>query len=190
MDIPNLLTGVLGGIIGGACAVAAVIVQDWLNRRGQRENEDRFVKGYLLAIRTEAEALWNRWNTTVGNMVAGLPPGQPLLAFYPVYQEYFNVYVGNAFMLGRVKDPELRSLIVKTYTLARGIIDSMRMNNEMNQKFENAMILFQQTQLAVHQQQANAFHVSLVNYATALKGRHAELHDHIDRLLRLIDGAA
>ena len=58
----------------------------------------------------------------------------------------------------------------------------------MNQKFENATLLFQQTGNAIYQQHATAFFQSLVQFTTMLKGRHGELKDHIERLLRTING--
>lgn len=182
-----LLSGLAGGVVGGLCSVGAVIVQSRLNRKSQVDAEDRVVQGYLQAIRNEASTLWARYDETVGALITALMPRQPFLGIYPVYQDYFTVYTGNAFILGRVKDDELRALIVKTYTIARGMTDSFRLNNELNQKFENATLMFRQTQMPAFQEYANAYRQALSNYATMLKGRHGELKDHVERLLRAID---
>lgn len=187
MDWNNLLAGFLGSLIGGACSVAAVWVQIRGGRRIQREQDQEAVRSYLLALKAEAGTLWKRYEEGPGQAIVALPLNSPLLIYWPISHDYFTVYANNAFLLGRVKGDELRTLIVKTYTLARGISDSFRMNNELVAKLENAESLFQQTNNAVFQQTANRVRQNLSHYATMLKGRHTELKDHVERLIRTID---
>lgn len=182
----NLLSGLLGSIVGGLCSVGAVWFQSTQTRADQRVAEKRIIRSYLLSLRTEVETLWKRYEETAGQLVTSLGLNQPLLGFWPVTHDYFTVYNTNAFLLGRVEDDELRTLIVRTYNLAKGIVDSFRMNNEMNSKLENAQLLALQTQNPAFTQIANVQHQNLVNYATMLKARHNELKDHVERLLRAI----
>jgi hypothetical protein len=48
---------------------------------------------------------------------------------YPVTVEPFPVFIGNVGMVGKVDDAELRRSIVRAYALARGLLDSFRLNN-------------------------------------------------------------
>jgi len=187
MTSDNLLSGVIGGIFGGLCSVAAVLVQNCLNRRSQAESEKKLVKSVLQAIRAEVETLWGRYYETVGKRLAELRFDQPFLGYWLVSQDYFTVYTTNASLLGRVENQELRLLIVQTYTLARATVDSFRINNEMNQKYEDARLRFEQTKLSVYQDIAVAFHKQRVDYAETLRDSHTRLKDHVERLLRTID---
>jgi hypothetical protein len=54
---------------------------------------------------------------------------------YKLRQQYFNFYDSNAQYLGHVKDHELRTSIVRTYTLAKGLIDSHLINNDLLQQY-------------------------------------------------------
>ncbi len=189
LSLSNLLSGVIGGILGGLFSMGGVWWQHCLNRGHQRRNEQSLVDGFLRSVRTEVDTIWKRYIDTAGSPLAALPAGQPFTSYYPVYQDYFTFYTGNSFMISRVKDPELQRLIVRTYALAKGLVDSFRMNNEVLQKFEYAESMFRQTNLPAFQQNMHAHHNALAQYAAYLKSHHADLKDHVERLLRTIDGA-
>lgn len=97
---------------------------------------------------------------------------------------YFTIYNANAFFIGKIKDHDLRKKIVATYSKARGLIDSFRMNNELVQKYEYAFVLAQESQTPIHQTTAQARYQSLIQYSEALKIRHAELKSIVSELLR------
>ena len=80
--------------------------------------------GILQAIHDEIETLWDNYMDGIGHHTEALADGQPLNIYYPVTQEYFTVYNTNAFFIGRIRDHDLRKLIVSTYSKARGLIDS------------------------------------------------------------------
>lgn len=48
--------------------------------------------------------------------------------YYPVFSDFFTVYHNNAFLISQVQDDGLRKQIVTTYTLAKGLVDSWRLN--------------------------------------------------------------
>ena len=79
----------------------------------------------------------------MGARVESLKEGEPLLVYYPLVSDFFTVYNGNSFLIGRIPYNDLRKQIIKTYTLAKGMADSFRMNNDLNQKFENWQQIFQ-----------------------------------------------
>lgn len=107
-----------------------------------------------------------------------------MLMFWPITQDYFTIYNTNAFFIGKIKDHDLRKQIVATYAKARGLIDSFRMNNELVQKWEYTAALAQESQLPIHQSNAQARHQSLGRYSAALKNRHFELKTMVSELLR------
>lgn len=56
---------------------------------------------------------------------------------YKLRQQYFTVYDSNAQYLGHVEDDQLRAAIVRTYTLAKGLIDTHLVNNDLLVQYEN-----------------------------------------------------
>jgi hypothetical protein len=53
-------------------------------------------------------------------------PGQ-----LPIGTGYFTVYRANANLIGRIPSVELRNQIVRTYTLAEGMMDTIRLYNSL-----------------------------------------------------------
>jgi hypothetical protein len=41
----------------------------------------------------------------IGNELEKVRDGKPLLLFYPITQEYFTIYTGNASLIGSIEEP-------------------------------------------------------------------------------------
>ncbi len=181
------ITGaVLGGIITGYFALRSVDKNYKNQLRQARENEEKLIKGLLQAIHDETETVFDRYQETMGARLESLKDAEPLLVYYPLVSDFFTVYNGNSFLIGRIPDNDLRKQIIKTYTLAKGMIDSYRMNNDLNQKFEYWHQLFQESTNVVHQQKAAALYNALVEYAKNLKLGHLQIKLETAQLLRAL----
>ena len=121
----SAITGaLLGGLITGWFALRSTD-KAYKNQLKQAcENEDKLIKGVLQAIHDEVETVFERYQETMGAGLESLKEGEPLLMYYPLVSDYFTVYNGNSFLIGRIPDNDLRKQIIKTYTLAKGMIDS------------------------------------------------------------------
>jgi len=139
IDWNSWLSGLIGAVVGGVIAGIASI---WAASRStkkafdysrslQSEAEREETRRFLLAIKTEVETIWNGYQLEVGHMVDALKPGQGLNLVYKLRQQYFTVYDSNAQYLGHVEDDQLRTAIVRTYTLAKGLVDTHLVNNDL-----------------------------------------------------------
>lgn len=144
----------------------------------------KLLKSLLQAIHDEIETVWESYQMGMGIHIEALKEGQPLLMYYPVTQDYFTVYSGNSFLIGRIDDNDLRKDIIVTYTLARALIDSYRMNNELVQKYENIHWIFKETGNNVHKLLGEAHYLGLKNYSGSLKKYHYGLKKNVEDLLR------
>ena len=181
----SAITGaVIGGLITGYFALRSAD-KNYKNQLKQtRENEEKLIQGLLQAIHDEIETVFERYQETMGARLESLKEGEPLLFYYPLVSDFFTVYNGNSFLIGRIPDNDLRKQIIKTYTLAKGMIDSFRMNNDLNQKFEYWHQVFQESKIEVHQQKAAAHYGALVEYAKNLKLGHQQIKLESSQLLR------
>jgi uncharacterized protein YeaO (DUF488 family) len=181
----SAITGaVLGGLITGYFALRSTDKSHSHQLNLAKENEEKLIKGLLQAIHDETETVFERYQETMGARLESLRDGEPLLVYYPLVSDFFTVYNGNSFLIGRIPDNDLRKQIIKTYTLAKGIIDSYRLNNDFNQKLEYWHQLFQESKNEVHQQKAAAVFSSLVEYAKTLKLGHQQVKTESSLLLR------
>ena len=184
IDWDALWSSGLGALIGSTIALIATFISHRLQRSQQDENEQRMLHGILQAIHDEIETLWDNYVDGIGHQLEALADSQPLNLYWPVTQEYFTVYNTNAFFIGRIQDHDLRKLIVSTYSKARGLIDSYRLNNDLVQKHEHAYWIYQETQNQIHKANAASRYAALTNYAKSLKKGHTEVKTQVQQLLR------
>ncbi|SCX39899.1 hypothetical protein [Nitrosospira sp. Nsp1] len=135
------------------------------------------------SLRDEIETLWGVYQAGACASIVALPDDEPMLIYWPLTQEYFTIYNTYALSIGKIKNHMLRKQIIATYTKARSMIDSIRLNNDLLQQWERDCFLFQETRNPVHESHANARHKALVEYATALKESHSGLESAVSELL-------
>ena len=181
----SAITGaVIGGLITGYFAILATNRSYQHQKRHAEENEEKLINGLLQAIHDEVETIYERYQETMGSKLESLKEGEALVFYYPLVSDFFTVYNGNSFLIGRISDNDLRKSIITTYTLAKGMVDSFRLNNDLVAKFEFSDKVYQETQQDIHKQQALAHYASLVEYAKVLKEGHFKLKNEIANLLR------
>ncbi|MCW5626852.1 MAG: hypothetical protein KIT73_19195 [Burkholderiales bacterium] len=190
MTLDSLMSGLIGAVIGGVLtgvfSIIAVNKTEKHNRDSQAEADSRVLKGLLQALHDELESIFERYQETMGVHIESLPEGKPLLTYYPVINDFFTVYNANAFLIGRIENNDLRKSLVRTYILAKGLVDSYRMNNELLSKFEHWHALSAETNNPVHQQYAQDQFDALVTYGTQLKKGHIDVKKCVLDLMRML----
>ncbi|WP_440874305.1 hypothetical protein [Thalassotalea sp. PLHSN55] len=175
---------VIGGFIAGFFALKST-QKSFDNQKTQSdESEKKLIKGVLQAIHDELETIFERYQESMGSKIENLNDQEALAFYYPLVSDFFTVYNGNSFLIGRIPDNDLRKKIIKTYTIAKGMVDSFRLNNDLVSKWEFSEKLFAESQLEVHKQQAIAHHSALVDYAKSIKDGHASFKVEVNGLLR------
>ena len=168
-NLESFLSAGLGAFIGSALTLVGVYWSHRLEVQRQEKKEADQLIGLLQSFHDEIETIWESYHGNAGAQIEALEDGHPFLMYWPITQDYFTVYNANAFFIGRIKDHDLRKAIIATYTKARGLIDTFRMNNDFVQKYEYAYILFQETQNPVHQASVNNYLQILTQYAPKFK---------------------
>jgi len=184
LDIPTLVSSGIGAFVGSVLTLIATFIAHKLSEASQERKEKALIHGFLQGIHDEIETLWDAYLDGIGTRVETLKDKEPLNMYWPVTQEYFTIYNNNAFLIGRIQDHDLRKEIVSTYSKARGLIDSFRLNNDLVHKFEHAFWVYQETNNEVHKANAEAYQASLIEYAEHLKKAHKELKSNVAELLR------
>ncbi|ADI30857.1 hypothetical protein [Methylotenera versatilis] len=182
----EFVAAVIGGVIAGFFSILATKMA-FKHQQGQSENNEKIIISSLLqAIHDELETVYERYQVTMGARLESIRENEPLNFYYPLVSDFFSVYNGNTFLIGRINDNDLRKQIIKTYTLSKGMVDSFRLNNDLVHKFEYANKLYEETKQEVHKQHAIAHYNSLISYAATLKQGHGALKSEIFALLRTL----
>lgn len=182
----EFVASVIGGLIAGFFSLFATKIA-FNNQKNQSEkNEKIIINSLLQAIHDELETVYERYQETMGARLESLRENEPLNFYYPLVSDFFSVYNGNTFLIGRINNNDLRKQIIKTYTLSKGMVDSFRLNNDLVHKFEYANKLHDETKQEVHKQHAFAHYNSLIAYAITLKQGHNALKHEVSNLLRTL----
>ena len=179
-----LLGAIVGGTIAGYFALRATQKSHENQQEQSDKNEEKIISGLLQAIHDEIETVFDHYQESMGVRLESLDEGHGLAYYYPIFSDFFTVYNGNSFLIGRIPNNDLRKQIIKTYTLSKGMVDSFRMNNDLVSKWEFSEKLYAESQQEVHKNQAIAHYAALINYAKTLKESHKVLKQEVNNLLR------
>lgn len=182
--VPAIAGAVIGGFLTGWFSIRATNKAHKNQSLQEDKNERKIISGLLQAIHDELETVFDRYQETIGSKLESLEENGALAFYYPLVSDFFTVYNGNSFLIGRIPNNDLRKQIVKTYTLNKGMVDSFRLNNDLVAKLEFSEKLYQESNNEVHKQQAIAHYNSLVVYAKILKEEHKSLKQEVSLLLR------
>lgn len=120
--------GLSDGVVGGVVGALATGIVGYVLETGKRCVR---LRSLCLGLATELETLWNQHMKNCGDELMRTPTGEIWMGYYPVYSEYFINYHANAADLGELRDAELRSRVVATYSGLKGFVDSFQVYNKM-----------------------------------------------------------
>lgn len=187
VDWNSLISAVIGGLITGVFTLWAVDKTHKNDLIKDDQQEKLLIRGFIQSIKTEIETLWDVYQEGVGKNLEVLASGEPFLRHYPLtQQEYFTIYEGNSNLVGRVKNEELRKLIVETYTKARGLIDSYRLNNEMLHKLDEIDSTIVQSGSLNLSNRRTIQIKGLIDYAPKILKEHNQTKESKNNLIRII----
>lgn len=182
IDWNSVVSALVGGAIAGFFSLRAVDRSAKKDSEMRKKEEESLLNAFLLSIRDEVDTLWNRYMWGIGEELEKLPENQPFLWQYPLTQNYFSVYDNNSSLIGKIKEDNLRKLIIITYTQAKGLIDSYRFNNEMVKTYEDFSL--RQTSNPTFGEKVEAELAALIRYAEGIKKQHNEIRENIVELLK------
>lgn len=130
-----LISALIGAVLGGLAAFLTsrhALDKSHDNALNLQETARlESVRGFILGIQTEIHTILETYQAEWIEVIKSLKPGDPFEYTYPVTQTYFTVFENGANLVGQVPDDELRSLIIRIYTTARGVIDTHLYNNNL-----------------------------------------------------------
>jgi len=178
------LSEFLSGLVGGICVLIGVYVTHKLSESKRHNEQADIIKGVLQGLHDEIETLWEIYTERVGKIVETLQDGQGFEGYWVVSQDYFTVYSSNAHLIGQITDVDLRKEIISTYTIAKSLLDTFRMNNELVSRLEQSSLLANETNKEEHKQEVIMRRQQVALYAAGLKQIHADLKTRTSSLLR------
>jgi hypothetical protein len=190
----GFIGAILGAVVGGFLAghYSRQATKDLLDeeRRNREVEKAENVKALLCALKDEMRSVWNHYMGDMGKQIEALPEGQGCKYYFPIIEEYFPIYHGSVTSLGLIKDDLLRHAIISAHTLAKSLIDSYRLNNQLIDEWEEAHDKIYYTLHTTQAQKVAAKkEQELVEYSPVLKALHVKTKASVEELLETLDTA-
>lgn len=182
---PNLASWLQA--VGAIIAIAIAIWVPYLQRRqalgAMKAAELDQVRHVLRNLLDEMIIITSGFKEGNGKKLMDVIDGQPFNAIIPIMERPFPIFDASASKLGLIQNDELRRHIITAYSRANGFISSVRLNNALVDRLDEADYLLGVHQNDVHKRLFLARQKRLVEYARALKENYIEATEKM-RILR------
>jgi hypothetical protein len=174
-------------LIGGGIALLGVLFTHSLDSRKQKRAEEQTLQNLHRAILVEFSAFWQWYQEGPGRTLEGLEEGEPLRAYVAATQEYFSVYRSNSILIGRIRDDELRDVLVKTYVQIQSLMDAYQLYGDFLEKHQECEWLAGEDGSEAHKLRARTGSLMAVGYSVALRQKHDIVKQNVHELIKLLE---
>ncbi|MHC4425117.1 MAG: hypothetical protein ACYSYV_03355 [Planctomycetota bacterium] len=177
----------VASLIGGGMALLGVLFTHWLDSRKRKQAEEQALQNLYRAILVEFSAFWEWYQEGPGRTLESLEEGEPLRAYVAATREYFSVYRSNSILVGRIRDDELRDILVKTYVQIQALMDAYQLYGDFLEKHQECEWSAGENGNEAHKLRARTGSLMAVGYSVALRQKHDIVKQNVHRLIELLE---
>lgn len=179
------ISAVLYGVI--AAYLLLRITHKVLSRhRGEsKEYEQYLIDSLLESLGRDADKVFSHYQMRAGRHIEALTDGEAFAVHYTLKNDFLSAYVAQQFLIGKVKDRQLKARLIKTQTLMKHLDKVLRHNNALLDKCELASQ--QSTQRVKNANKQARFNEALISHAAVLSNYHNQFKQEIVSLLDTLD---
>ena len=144
------------------------------------------IHALLQGLQDEIAGLLEMAETSPVGPFEAVPEKKPYEGLFTASQDYFIVYHANAGLVMQIADGELRRSIIKTYTRAKAVLDTVNMNRLYLERYHYLQSTFLKTKDASIQAESENYQWALVQIAGQLKQADAQFRRTAASLLEML----
>ena len=170
--------------------IIAIWVPYWQKKQAQAQSklaEREQVRHLLRNLRDEMIVVEENFDKGNGKALMEVPAGQPFNYIIPIVERPFPIYDGSTAKLGQIPNDNLRRTIITGYGHANGFVGSIRMNNVLVERFEQAHYLFAIHNDEIHRELREVNFNRLATYSDSLKSSYAAAKEKIQQMRLAIE---
>jgi hypothetical protein len=172
-------------LIGAMVSFGAILFTNWLDLRKRRDSHAKLIRALMQGLQDEIAGLLELSKSGLADL-ATIADGKALETVSSVSQDYFTVYHANAALVMQIEDDELRRTIIQTYTRAKSVLDTFRINQIYLERLHYLQSTFHKTKEPSVQAAAEEYNRALVKIAAELKRSLMEFNTTATRLLQML----
>lgn len=169
--------------IGSVLAIGiAIWVPYWQQEQARRqaaEAEANQVQQLLRSLLDEMLVVSANFEKRNGKLLLETPDGDGFYYIIPLIDHPFPIYEASVGRLGEIPSDALRKRVITGYGHAMGFVSSVRFNNSLIQRFEQAFYLASVNSDQAHQDFVDMHRAMLADYCKSLKNSYREAMSHM-----------
>lgn len=195
----ELFSALVGAVIGGLYTSRATTKAHGLQAEEKKLHSNQTLNRTLVLIRCELQAAWTIYRNEYALELLELPRHQPYMTLFPIGQNPFPIYDSAPACLAEAPT-DISVKIVHIYMRAKGLIETIKMNNEafrLASAHARDAIREADKNHTAGEIDLNVLYTSELHYmgeflhmaglAEAMQKLTGELDDHIEVLIRKIN---
>ena len=176
----------LSTLLGALITYSAILITNALEALKRKRTADKLIHALLQGLHDEISGFVEMARNNSVLSIEATPEGKPYEGLFTASQDYFTVYHSNAALVMQIEDGDLRRGVIRTYTHAKGLLDTVNMNRFYLDRYHYLKSTFLKTKDASIQAESEHYHQALVQIATQLKKADAEFSKEASRILEML----
>ena len=173
-------------ILGALFTFSGILFTHVLNLQRQKRADRNLIKALMQGLQDEINGLLEFAKVSSVHQIEAAPEGKPYEGLFTASQDYFTVYHVNAALVMQINDASLRRSIIQTYTRAKWLLDTLKMNRLYLERFHYLQSTFLKTREQSVQAEAEEYHQTLIAMAAQVKRAQAEFKSAATGLLSML----
>jgi len=173
-------------LLGALFTFSGILFTHALDFQRRKRDHKKLIRALMQGLQDEIAGLLEFAKTNSVHQIDAVPDGKPYEGLFTASQDYFTVYHANAELVMQIDDAPLRRSIIQTYTRAKWLLDTIRMNRLYLERYHYLQSTFLKTREQSVQTEAEEYHRTLVDMAMQVKRAQAEFRSAANSLLSLL----
>ena len=173
-------------LLGALFTFSGILFTHALDFKRRKRAHKKLVHALMQGLQDEIAGLLEFAKTSSVHQIEAVADGKPYEGLFTASQDYFTVYHANAELVMQIDDAPLRRSIIQTYTRAKWLLDTIRMNRLYLERYHYLQSTFLKTKEQSVQTEAEEYHRTLIDMAVQVKRAHCEFKSAAKGLLIML----
>jgi hypothetical protein len=173
-------------LLGGLFTLSGILFANVLNSQKCKQDHKKLIHALMQGLHDEIGGLLEFAKTNSVHQIEAVPDGKPYEGLFTASQDYFTVFHANAELVMQIDDAPMRRNIIQTYTRAKWLLDTIRMNRLYLERYHYLQSTFLKTREQSVQAEAEEYHRTLIAMAVQVKRAQAEFKSAANGLLSML----
>jgi hypothetical protein len=173
-------------LLGALFTFSGILFTQALDLQRRKRDQKKLIHALMQGLHDEIAGLLDFARTNSVHPIEAVPDGKHYEGLFTASQDYFTVYHANAELVMQIDNAPVRQSIIQTYTRAKWLLDTIRMNRLYLERYHYLQSTFLKTREQSVQAEAEEYHRTLIDMAVQVKRAQVEFKTSANGLLSML----